>query len=248
MKPVVLFLAFTLFGIIISANADVSDRPNDQEAALKFQQALAVNDYEAISLLIAYPLRMPAPLSNIIAPEEFIHHWSDFFDDTTIPRYLEAEPQEVGWRGIMLEHGCIWFNEGKIRSINCRTIEFDKRWQAAKELEWERLHTSARGYDNIQYSCHTDNLYIRIQNHGDDMRYFAWKKGASLTDEPELVLHNGFLDRQGTGGNHSLTFENSEYRYEIYVSRLCGEDCNDYITIYKEDEVISQKVCEMPRY
>ncbi len=67
------------------------------------------------------------------------------------------------------------------------------------------------------YCC----LTIRIDELGDGRyRYASWAKGKALSDKPDLVLKNGTVRVEGTGGNHTYLFISGPYRYECAVTVL----------------------------
>ncbi|MEO9168049.1 MAG: hypothetical protein ABI230_06580 [Aestuariivirga sp.] len=216
----------------------------DYIAAKKLQQALQHNDRRAVANLVQFPLLNEKPLASIRNAREFLARWDEFFDATNIPALLTADAEQYGWRGIALLNGTVWFEKGKIRAINSQTATHQKAMQVAIKQDSTKLYPSARGYDKITFKCTTKKLYIRAQQHGDDLRYFAWKKGASLLTKPELELTGGKYDPQGTGGNYNLEFNNNGFTYVLSVGHnLCGEDCNDYLEVSKGDTQLSRDVC-----
>ena len=107
-----------------------------------------------------------------------------------------------------------------------------------------KLFPSVRGYSKIAFQCSTKTETVRTQYHGKDLLYFAWKAGASPATKPDLVLKGGLYDPQGTGGNYNLIFKNKGYTYQVEVGHyLCGEDCNDYLTVMQGDKTLSHEIC-----
>ena len=138
----------------------------------------------------------------------------------------------------------MWFEKGKIRAINSQTTAYEKALQTAIKRDSAKLYPTARFYDEVSFQCRTKDLYIRAQKHGADLRYFAWKVGASLLTKPELELTGGKYDPQGTGGNYNLEFNNNGFTYSLMVGHyLCGEDCKDYLVISQGDKQLSNEVC-----
>ena len=83
--------------------------------------------------------------------------------------------------------------------------------QTAIKQDGAKLYPSARGFDKITLDLRS--FYIGAQQHGDDLRYFAWKKGDSLLTKPELELTGGKYDPQGTGGNYNLEFNSNGFTF-----------------------------------
>lgn len=243
----ILLISLLLVGMNISLraySADYITYKEDYECAHKLQDALKKNDKTAVAHLIAYPFEREKPLPPIKTEEDFLKSWDDFFNVDTISELLNAEPGEIGWRGVQLGGGGIWFQRGKIYRINMQTAAFREKLDKAKKAEYAMLHPSARDYKRIRYECDTASHHIRIQEHKDGMHYFSWKKGEALSQKPELAL-KGSLEYQGTGGGELYTFENKEYSYKINkIGSVCGEDCNNYLTVSKNGEELSKQVCE----
>lgn len=67
----------------------------------------------------------------------------------------------------------------------------------------------------------TEKFTIRIDELGDGLyRYASWAKGKALSEKPDLVLSNGTVRVEGTGGNHTYQFTSGPYRYECAVTVL----------------------------
>ena len=66
-------------------------------------------------------------------------------------------------------------------------------------------------------------------------------------DKPDLVLRNGTVRLEGTGGNHTYQFKSGPYRYECVVTVL-GEwgVPTGVLVVYKNDvEIMSQPVIKV---
>ena len=227
--------------------SDVAQDPayaKDYLAAKKLQMALKKNDRQAVANLVRFPLLNEKPLASIRNSKEFLARWDEFFDATSTPALLTADAEQYGWRGIALLNGTVWFEKGKIRAINSQTAAYQKALQAAIKQDGAKLYPSARGYDKVTFQCTTKKLFVRAQKHGDDLRYFAWKRGANLLTKPELELVGEKYDPQGTGGNFDLEFRKEDFTYTVSVGHnLCGEDCNDYLAVSQGDKKLSNEVC-----
>jgi hypothetical protein len=247
MKTLLMTLSAALCAGMLSSPAfSQAAFQEDYKAAKAFQDALTHNDREKVGALIHFPLRRDRPLPAIADRKEFLAHWDEFFDAGLVKRLTRNPPAEVGWRGIMLEDGCVWFSNGKASVFNCRTPSYERAWREARQSEERGLYETARGYDRIEHECSTNTVHVRAQDHGRDLRYFAWKKGASMATKPQLELRGGITEFQGSGGNYTLTFSNPPYRYILEVANICGEDCNDYLVVQKAGHEISRHVCREP--
>lgn len=239
-----LLLFITLAPLPAKAVERSPNLKDDYATAETLQAALKNGDKDQVASLISYPLGRDYPLPPIENAKDFIVHWDEFFDAARIKSLTDATPEEVGWRGVMLEQGCVWFEDAKITSLNCKTAAYDEIWKKAREVEGQGLYKTAQGYDRIAIKCETKSLQVRMQYHGDDLRYFVWKKGQDTKEKPQLELHNGIYEPQGSGGNLNLIFTNPPYTYDLYIANLCGEDCNNYLTVSEGEKEISRSVCK----
>jgi hypothetical protein len=220
------------------------DYAADNRASNKFKESLKAQDRQAVASLITYPLHREAPLPPIRNSKEFLTHWDEYFDAISTAQVLAAQAEQFGWRGIGLTGGIVWFANGHITTINLRTSAFTRVDRAARMRDSKRLYLSAQGYDSIAFQCSTKTFTIRTQYHGEDLRYFAWKRGTALYTKPELALTGGAYDSQGSGGNYNLIFKNKGYTYQLEVGHyLCGEDCSDYMTVLNGTKRVSHQVC-----
>ena len=250
-KTLLLFLLVLLFAQASFAetgkSSDVAQDPaysKDYLAAKKFQLALEKNDRRIVANLIQYPLTRDQPLRPLKNSKDFLKHWDQYFDENTLATALAAKPEQFGWRGIALEGGIVWFNNGRISSINLQTKAYQAALSAAKKIDDRKLYVSARGYDQLTFQCRTKTHFIRVQRHGADLRYFAWKTPAMISTQPTLELNGGKYDAQGTSGNFILEFKNEGFTYNVDVGHnMCGEDCNDHLVVQQDSKIISSEVC-----
>ncbi|MBG1230846.1 hypothetical protein [Aestuariivirga litoralis] len=217
----------------------------DCAAAAKLKTALKSNDRQTVANLIDFPLQRVSPLPPIRNAKEFLVHWDEYFDAVTTKQLLDEKPSQYGWRGIAMVNGMVWFKEGRITAINENTAAAEKALKDAKEGEAKALYPAARGYDRLVQHCSTKTLQVRAQKHGDDLRYFAWKRGAPLSGKPQLALRNGTYEDAGSDGHATLTFKNNGYTYQLdNGAGICGEDCNSYLTVLKGQKTVSRQVCK----
>lgn len=235
---------------LMSAASALAVEPAGEDAiefqtAKIFQEALKTNDKQTVAMLMRYPIGREYPLPAIKSPSDFISNWDDFFDASNIPAIIADEPDRVGWRGVMLGSGDVWFDGDRIIAINVRTKMFQKKFNEAKNRESLTIHPSARGYKSVALMCNTSTKSIRIQEHNDGIHYFVWKRGASLLEKPELDL-KGTQEFEGSGGNSTYTFKNRNYSYALYVPVICGEpaSCSDTLTVSKEGKELSSQICK----
>ena len=216
----------------------------DYQAAETTILALKNNKREVVAKLIQYPLKRAIPLPDIKNAKEFLNNWDDYFDDSIIQKIINSKPEQIGWRGINLANGSIWFNEGKISTLNLTTKSYDEKFLRVQKLESLKLYKTARNYSKIEIECDTSHLHIRVQQNSGNLHYFAWKKGDSLSEKPQIEIGNGEYIFEGTGGNHSFVFHKGVYTYTLSVNILCEDKCDNYIIVNKGKKEISSKICQ----
>ncbi len=200
---------------------------------------------DKISNKIIFPLRRAYPVPSIKNQEEFKRRFNEVFDKTLIERIAHSKPEQwsdVGWRGIMLDDGVLWISEddGMITAVNYQS-DFEKKRRTELILTEKRnLHASLKNFESPAYRIKTDSYLIRIDElTANKYRYASWKTGENESSEPDIVLKNGKLEFQGSGGNHMITFVNGNYLYKVYRN-IIGEENRPEITliIEKDGEII----------
>ena len=64
-----------------------------------------------------------------------------------------------------------------------------------------------------------------------------WSSDKRPKDKPELVLLNGDITFEGSGGNHHYTFKNGRYSYILHVTIIgCDTSPPGWLEVYKKDE------------
>jgi hypothetical protein len=194
---------------------------------------------DSISNVIIYPLRREYPIPSVKNKEEFKKRFNEIFDKSLLEKIANSkveQRQEVGWRGIMLNFGILWIEsyEGKIIAINYQSDFEKKQIQTLIETERKQLHNSIKVYQKPTYSIKTKNYLIRIDElTNDKFRYASWKIGQNESTKPDIIIDNGKLEFEGSGGNHVITFSNGIYIYKIYRN-IIGEDNSPDISLEVE--------------
>lgn len=199
---------------------------------------------EDISHNVNFPLRREYPIPEIKNREQFKQRFNEVFDEVLINEIADSRLKqwsEVGWRGIMLNNGTVWMDsdEGKIIAVNYQS-DFEKKLR--KELidkEKENVHSSLKTFESPTYKIETKNYLIRIDElESKKYRYASWKISKKESSKPDLILTNGELEFQGSGGNHVITFTNGNYIYKVYRNILGEEDTPDITLEVEENEKI----------
>ncbi len=202
------------------------------------------NSIDKISEIISFPLERQYPIPSIKNKNEFSKRFSEVFDKILIEEVANSTMEqwsEVGCEGIMLDNGLLWIGyDGKIVAVNYQS-EFEK--QLKKDLidkGKENLHHSLKLFESPKYKIQTKNYLIRIDELSDyEYRYACWKLGKKESSTPELIIQNGQLEHQGSGGNHVFTFSNNNYIYRVYRNILGAANSPDItLEIEKNGKII----------
>jgi hypothetical protein len=239
MKFKLLFLILLVSKIGYSQSEKLDDYKIDniKNVIALFKQ----KNIDKISNIISFPLRREYPIPSIKNKNEFRQRFSQVFDKTLVDKIVNSKIKqwsEVGWRGIMLDNGIVWIEsyDGKITAVNYQS-DFEKKLRIdliAKEKE--NLHISLKTFKIPTYKIKTKNYLIRIDELSNyKYRYASWKINKIESSKPDIILNNGELEFQGSGGNHVITFSNGNYTYKVYRN-IIGEDNSPDITFEVEKD------------
>lgn len=190
----------------------------------------------AIAARIHYPLKRENPIPDIKNANDFVHRFNEIFDQTLVDKIANAKSdqwKEVGWRGIMLDNGTVWMDgdEGKITAINYQTTAEKNLLEKLIRKQKKYVHPSLEHFKRPVYTIKTAKYLIRIDELSNGMyRYACWKIGNKENTQPDMILNNGKLEFEGSGGNHVITFINKNYSYSIHRNFI-GEDETPDITL-----------------
>jgi len=226
-----------------SANETEDAYTSDFKTADLLKAALKENNRAAVADLVFYPFEREYPLPPINSAADFLVNWDHYFDNSFIEAILKDAPSQIGWRGVQINNGMIWFKDGKVWKIHHRTERFQKMFSEVKSKEAANIHPTARGYSNLVVQCSTQTKLIRIQEHENLIRYYVWKKETDLSSAPELTL-SGERIFDGSGGNSRFLFKNSAYTYELSLPVLCEESvCEKTLSVFQNNVEISSQAC-----
>lgn len=205
-----------------------------------------------ISDLIYYPLRREYPLKDVKDKNDFIQRFDEIFDKEFIDHIAKSKIEdwsEVGWRGIMLDNGTIWIDDnGKIVTINYQSPKEKQLLITAIQTDKNELSKSLQNFEKPMYLIVTKSYKIRIDEKVEgNYRYTAWKiKNKKI--EPDLLIENGVLEFQGSGGNHTITFTNNNYTYIISIIEIGSiGDPDAILEVLKQEKTILKENGEIKR-
>ena len=186
-------------------------------------------DFETISTLIQYPLERQYPIPSIKDKKEFMQRYSEVFDETIVLKIQGSTPgqwQEVGWRGIMFNDGELWLgnSDSIITAVNYQS-DYEKKYLADLiKNEKSNLHVSLKTFEKPVFTVKTQTTLIRVDQLTNEVyRFASWKKGKNESAKPDLVLSNGKIAYDGSGGNYSISFIDGVTTYRVYRN-IIGED------------------------
>ncbi|MBW8683345.1 hypothetical protein [Chitinophaga rhizophila] len=240
----------TLIAILLLATHFINARgqattDNNQQVIADFINNVKKQNKTALAEKVVFPLRRDAPIPPVKTKQEFLERYNDIFDAALTKLIIESQPdkdwKDMGWRGMMLDQGKVWLNgDGKLVAVNYEsTIEKRKR-EALIAEDRKELNKAVRNYQRPVYVLETAKFRIRIDDMGkDNYRYSSWKIQSSKGDVPDLVIENGKVLHEGTGGNHRYQFKNDGYLYECDFT-LLGVDNQTpaVLKIYKDGKTL----------
>jgi hypothetical protein len=241
-------LKFIIFSLLIAmqtiALGQTSELTKDQIHTIQqLINTIKTKNKIKIADLIYYPLRREYPLKDVKDKNDLIQRFDEIFDKEIIDQITKskiADWSEVGWRGIMLDNGTIWIDDdGKIVTINYQSAKEKKLLINAIQTDKNKLPKFLQNFEKPVYLIFTKNYKIRIDKKVEgSYRYAAWKIKNKKT-EPELVMENGVLEFQGSGGNHTITFKNDDYTYIISIIEIGAIDDPDAtLEVLKQEKTV----------
>ena len=185
---------------------------------------------DQIAKIVAFPLNRQSPIPSIDDEAAFKERFSEVFDQTLIDQIANSKIEQwsqVGSQGIMLDNGAVWLDDTgeKIIAVNYQSEVEKQMMEDLIATQKDGLHASLSAFERPLYKVQTENYHIRIdQLENGSYRYAAWKIGEPESSKPDLVLSNGILEYQGSGGNHEITFSNGDYSYKVARNVLGADD------------------------
>ena len=240
-----LVLIFTL-GLQVSFGQGL--KKEYQKVILNFINCVKLNNKECVAKKASYPFKREYPIPSIKNKQEFLNRYSQIFDEKLVKSLSTStlsDWSDMGWRGLMYGQGKVWLDfDGKLIAVNYQSKIEEEEKTKLIEKEKSNIHSSLRTYKNPAYILETKKFRIRIDELENSIyRYASWSIDHSMQDKPDLILKNGELTFDGSGGNHNIEFKNGEYVYQCSIIVMGGEGSSPaYLTIYKgEKEILSQK-------
>ncbi len=248
MKTLILFLFVALLNSNCIAQQDIYDSINVNKVVRNFISAVKQHDTNKIAKMISFPFKREYPIPDLKNRKELGRRYKEVFDDSLVKLISNSSPKDdwgrVGWRGIMLLNGVVWLDDdGRLITINYQSALERKMKQNIIVTERNLLHESIRKYKEPVHILETKKYRIRIDELANGKyRYVSWNKNKKMSDTPDLVINNGEVEHDGSGGNHHYTFTNNGYTYTCNIVILGTANSPDaYLHILKgEKELLRQ--------
>lgn len=245
MKYKILF-SFLLISVIVFSQNEKLDKTKTDNIQ-KLIKLFETKDIDGISKIVSYPLKREYPIPDVQNGTDFKKRFDQIFDSKSINQISTSRIEQwsdVGWRGIMLDNGVLWIDtDGRIIAFNYQSPFEAHQKQKIILNEKKNLFSTLRQYKLPVYKFSTQNYLIRIdQLKNGKYRYASWKLGKKESTKPDLVLTNGEINMDGSGGNHTITFKKGEFNYIIY-RKIIGEKASPEIdlTVEQNHKLILQQ-------
>jgi hypothetical protein len=220
------------FALFISFNGFSKDLTPEQKTAISsFISLVNERDWIGLSDLVAYPLPRKHPLEDITSKEDFLSYQAELFDDSLINMIANSHPDSnwnaVGSRGLRFMRGELWLDEsGRLISLNYKTEAARYREEGMIEADREALPVFLQEYERPILQMDAGKWIIRIdQVKGMSYRFVGWIQGNRNPNRDAVeIIFNGYLQHQGSGGNHTYTFKNDLGTFVCYINELRDDE------------------------
>lgn len=237
----------TILFLSLSLSALLAQEPKEDylEIVKTFIDCIKTQNKEQLFELTRFPLRRVYPLADVKDKADFLSRYATIFDATLSKEIIESDPSKdwspVGWRGIMLKSGTLWLDySGHLIAVNYQSeYESTKRAQLIQK-EKNALHSSLKEFETPILILETKKFSIRIDDLGEgNYRYASWGIHNTMAQQADLILTNGTLTFDGSGGNHYYEFVNGDYKYICFINRMSVFEA-ELVVEKKGVEILSQ--------
>ena len=234
---------------LFTLNAHAQDDTTYRKPLRKFINYVKRNQRDKLAGMVRYPLYRDYPLPVIADKTDFLKRFDEVFDAKLVKAIsgsgILTDWERVGWSGIMFQNGDVWVDyDGSLMAVNYQSAAEKERREKLVSEDRAALHRSLKTYQAPVCVLETAKYRVRVDKLGEgNYRYASWPVKSKMSDAPELVIENGKLDFDGSGGNHTYQFKNAGYTYNCYVIIMGTKDSPPaMLTILKGDKtVLAQK-------
>ena len=227
MKKIILSL------LLLSNHAAFADNLNatEQKEIQGIINLFKKNDQNAIANSIRYPLIREEPIPSIDNKAQMKQRFNQVFDQKLMKNIANSKLsqwQSVGWRGIMLDSGTIWVSDKQITAVNYSSDAEQRYKNQIIAKQKNNLHASLKTFKAPELQFKTAKFQVRIdQMNNGKYRYASWGRNQAQIQKPDLILKNGQIVMDGSGGNHNFIFKSGAYQYIVYRNILGTNETPD---------------------
>ena len=236
-------LIIICFNLTLLSGQDLSIK--NQKIVRNFIETVKTKNKDKICSLVRYPLTREYPIPEVKNKNELLKRFDEVFDiklvNLIVKSKVNTDWSDVGWRGIMLFDGEVWLDfDGKLIGVNYQSQFEKKKKEELIKIQRNSLHESLRVFKSPVCILETSKYRIRIDEMGNNkFRYASWRLQQNISEKPEMLLLDGKVEFDGSGGNHSYIFKSGKYTYECGIVEM-GEDGAPpaYLAVTKGEKVI----------
>ena len=237
--------SFVLVALSFSPVSLALDLPHIT-AIKRFIEAVDSGDKQSVLDLTSLPIKRAAPIPPVETQADFLDRYAQIFDEELIEIILDSNPEtdwaDMAWRGIMLADGLIWLDsDGKLRAINYQSIAESNLQARLIEEDRDRIHDHLKEYQSLVLDWETNQHRVRVDElDSGQYRLAIWPAGSEPGALPELILDNGEIHFDGSGGNHYFEFRDADHHYICYVDVLGSEtpDVPGDFALYQQGSLV----------
>jgi len=231
------FIPLTIFGQLNTKECNKN--------AINFIEVFKSKDKKSLSNIISYPINRKYPIPPISNEKEFIDRFDELFDDSLSKKIINSDTNRdwtcFSYKGIMLDNGDIWLTtEGSLTAINYQTDIENKIWGDLIEKNKKSLHISIQNFSKPILEWETNTKHIRIDEISkSNYRLCIWPINTQKNSIPEIIIENGYIYADGSGGNHHYEFkkDGKDYLCYVWIISKSEEDIGDF-EIYKNNKLL----------
>ena len=215
-----------------------------KKAISSFISIVNDQDWDGLSQTVAYPFARKHPLEDIISKEDFLLKRTELFDDSLIHMIINSHPdrnwRSMGSKGLKFKSGEVWLDDsGRLIGINYQTQAARLREEQMIEADREGLPVFLQEYERPILTMDAGKWIIRIdQTKGRSFRFIGWIQGNRNPNRDAIeIFSNGYLQHEGSGGNHTYTFKNELGTFVCHINELHDDKTPEgELVLYRDGE------------
>ncbi|QIO10370.1 hypothetical protein G8D99_07660 [Acinetobacter lanii] len=242
-------MGIVLLGSLAISSSSYADQLNteQQSQVKKIIQLFKYTKIPEISQHIQYPLQRETPIPAIQNAKQMQTRFHQVFDQHLIEKIASSTSKQwssVGWRGVMLDDGIVWLNESQISAVNYQSAAEKKLKAQLLAQQKQQLHASVRTFKQPELQFKTSNHRVRIDLLSNGQyRYASWKNNKLMSTPPDLVLNQGRVECEGSGGNHAYLFKSGQYQYRVDRNLIGADDSPEVsLSVTKGNQTVLNQV------